>query len=282
MVTDSGILYAGRNLHTTAQMRWAGFRKVRNQVCKRIQRRIRALDLADVDAYLSYLNAHTDEWAVLDRSCRITISRFYRDPSMFDLLRRTLLPDLAESLLDTGRNCLNCWSIGCGSGEEPYSLAIVWELAIRPRFPDLALSVLATDTDLHLLDRARRACYSPSSVKDLPDDCKAQAFARESGIYRLQPEYKKNVLFLNHDLRTHTPRRRFDLILCRNLAMTYFDTSLQIEVLEQIWDRLLPGGAFVVGIKEALPTGFSRFEPWHEQLGIYRRSTSTTATKGNE
>ena len=110
-------------------LRWQGMRKVRGQVCKRIQRRLRDLALPDMAAYRAYLTNHPEEWRVLDEYCRITISRFYRDRAVFDYLQQTLLPKLAQQAMDQGDPTLRCWSAGCASGEEAYTLKILWELS---------------------------------------------------------------------------------------------------------------------------------------------------------
>ncbi|MFB3131394.1 MAG: CheR family methyltransferase, partial [Rhodothermales bacterium] len=112
-------------------MRWPGFRKVRRQVCKRVRRRMRTLGLDHTEAYRAYLEAHPDEWDVLDAMCRITISRFYRDRGVFDLLRATLLPQRAQRATD--ETTLRCWSAGCASGEEVYTLKILWLEDLQPR-----------------------------------------------------------------------------------------------------------------------------------------------------
>ena len=105
-------------------MRWAGFRKVRSQVCKRIRRRLTSLGLEDLDAYQRYLETHAGEWPHLDAMCRITISRFYRDREVWESLRRRALPALAAAAGERGDGVLRAWSAGCASGEEPYTLNI--------------------------------------------------------------------------------------------------------------------------------------------------------------
>src|SRR6185295_20147796 len=108
--------------------RWQGFRNVRGQVCKRIARRARELGLADLEAYRAHLEAHDDEWPVLDALCRVTISRFYRDRAVFDRLRLEILPAFAERAAARGESVVRAWSAGCASGEEPYTLAMIWSL----------------------------------------------------------------------------------------------------------------------------------------------------------
>jgi chemotaxis protein methyltransferase CheR len=118
------------------RMRWPGFRKVRNRVCKRVRRRLRELGLPDMASYQSWLDEHPGEWEVLDDYCHIPISR-YRDRSVFEHLRQNVLPRLAEAAQTLGEHALHCWSAGCASGEEVYSLKLIWEMDLAARFPNL-------------------------------------------------------------------------------------------------------------------------------------------------
>jgi chemotaxis protein methyltransferase CheR len=149
-------------------LRWAGFRKVRSTVCKRIAKRIRALDLADVDAYRGWLDAHHQEWLRLDAICRIPISRFWRDQCVFDSLACNVLPTLAATARDRGDRGLSIWSAGCASGEEPYSLRIAWSLDAGAAFPGLSVMIVATDIDEVMLTRAREGLYQRGSLRDMP------------------------------------------------------------------------------------------------------------------
>src|SRR5262245_46489236 len=106
-------------------LRWEGFRNVRGQVCKRIARRTAELGLGPIAASRPYLEAHPEEWSFVEGLCRVTISRFFRDRGVFDRLRLEILPELAVA---RSEGAVRAWSAGCASGEEPYTLAIVWQL----------------------------------------------------------------------------------------------------------------------------------------------------------
>lgn len=253
------------------RLRWPGFRKVRGQVCKRVRHRLQELALADVAAYRAYLESHPAEWEVLDGMCHITISRFYRDKGVFDFLARQVLPEIARMVLESGEKTLRCWSAGCASGEEPYTLALLWQLYLKPRFPDLAMRIVATDADAAMLKRAELACYRHGSVDDLPEDCLTQGFVRVEDEYCLRPVYRDEVEFLKQDLRCAVPDGTFHLVLCRNLAFTYFDDATQSEVLRRIHDKLRPDGVLVIGSHESLPQGASGFLAWSGKQGVYRR-----------
>jgi chemotaxis protein methyltransferase CheR len=240
-------------------LRWPGYRRVRGQVCKRIDRRIRALGLSDPAAYRTYLSGHAAEWATLDGLCSIPISRFYRDRAVFDALGEDVLPDLARRASVREPPVVRCWSAGCASGEEPYTLSLMWDRRIVARYPGTQLAVLATDLDGRLLERARLACYGRSSLRELPQDWIALAFERQGNLYCLRVRWKACVEFRVQDLRREQPTGDFDLVLCRNAAFTYFSEGVQRDVLARIGERLRSDGVLVIGRHERLPEGREAF-----------------------
>ena len=121
-------------------LRWQGFRKVHGQVCKRLRRRMNELGIEGFAAYRKRLDTHPEEWTVLDGLTHITISRFFRDKSIFEALERRVLPDIAARA-EAEKRQARFWSAGCASGEEPYTLKILWDLAVAPAFPGVECSV---------------------------------------------------------------------------------------------------------------------------------------------
>jgi chemotaxis protein methyltransferase CheR len=245
------------------RLRWEGFRKPRRQVCRRVRRRAAALGLSGLGAYRDHLLAHPDEWAILDGLCVVTISRFYRDRCLFDLLAREVLPELSRRAAAEERKTIDAWSAGCASGEEPYTLL----LAVEPG--ELDLHVLGTDLDERVLQRAERACYPPSSLKALPRS-RVAAFVERGEELCLRDDYRRRLTLRRHDVRHGIPDGPFDLVLCRNLAFTYFEPELQLAVGRAIADSLRPAGALVIGAHESLPAGLDGLEPWSESEGVYR------------
>jgi len=264
-------------------MRWRGFRKVRRQVRKRIVRRMRALGFDDLSAYRVRLENRPAEWAVLDSFCRISVSRFFRDKAVFRHLGTEVLPMLAESARRRNDRRLRCWSIGCASGEEPYTLRIIWRMQLAARFPQLDIDVFVTDADDGMLERAQRAKYPYTAVKDLPDDWIAACFEQQEQVYRLLPQYRKGVHFHRQDIRQQTPVDShgnpavFDLVLCRNLVFTYFDEPTQRSVLPGIARHIAPGGFLVIGKSETLPPGEFDLECRDERLKIFQKAPRGSA-----
>jgi chemotaxis protein methyltransferase CheR len=255
-------------------LRWSGFRKVRRQVCKRLQRRLAELTLSDLDAYRRYLTAHPAEWQLLDSFCRISISRFYRDRQIFEDLGAKVLPAINHLAAAGGAARVRIWSAGCASGEEPYTLALLWHFRL-PDHARLPLEIIATDLDPLLLERARAACYDAASLKELPDQWLTEAFRCRDHHFCLQPTYRSGVQFLRQDIRKETPAGAFHLVACRNLAFTYFAEPLQHEVLARIATVLQPGGFLVLGIHEMLPAGQTAFTSFQDNRFLFRKINPT-------
>ena len=227
------------------------------------------LGLGDASAYRARLEADPAEWAALDSLCRITISRFLRDRAVWDALVREVLPTLARAALARGDRELAAWSAGCASGEEPYGLSIAWELALQPHFPDLAFRIVASDADEAVLRRAGRACYAAGSLRELPASWREAAFEEREGSFCLRGGFRERVELRCEDVRVRQPEGPLDLVLCRNLAFTYFDARAQCEFLGRVAERLRPGGALVIGRHERLPEG-ARFAPWPGAPCVFR------------
>ena len=224
--------------------RWAGYRKVRRQVCRRVRGRVTELGLDGFEAYRQRLEDDPAEWQVLDGLTNVTISRFNRDRGVFELLAR-VIPHGAR-----------VWSAGCASGEEPYTLALLRD----------DLEILATDVDPAMLRRAEAGRYPASALRELPD---RDAF--RDGV--LDERVRRRVTFALHDVRDDPPAGPFDLVLCRNLVFTYFDEATQRAALQRF---ACVTSTLVIGAHEALPEGQRLFAPWAKC--VFRRSPDSPGT----
>jgi chemotaxis protein methyltransferase CheR len=256
------------------ELRWQGYRKVHRTVSKRLGRRIRELGLQGLSQYQAWLMVHPDEWAHLEVMCRIPISRFYRDRDVFEVMAVTVLPQSIVAAARRGIGAVRCWSAGCASGEEPYSMVLLWWFATA-HDPQIGLRIVATDADEVAIRRAESACYEASSLKDLPREWLAQAFHRSNASFCLNDGLREKVDFHLQDIKQAMPDGPFEIILCRNLVFTYFDETLQRAVLARILDRLAPEGFLVLGKHEALPADSGRLARLTSSVPIYRRTIPT-------
>jgi chemotaxis protein methyltransferase CheR len=210
-------------------LRWPGFRKVRKRVYKRVVRRIQELGLSGLSAYRVYLDTRGDEWAVLDGFCRIPISRFYRDRAVFQYLEEEVLPELGALAAHRGETELNCWSIGCAAGEEPYTLAIV------ASGPGLRLPTSVYASYYRRRPSLARAlgCYVDTSDRRRP----APSGLRpgRSGVVRREVPGWRDVRGAGH--APGGPTGAVDLILCRTWH-SYFDRPAQRPAtIVGVWRR---------------------------------------------
>jgi chemotaxis protein methyltransferase CheR len=251
-------------------LHWPGYRKVRGLVGKRLKRRLAGLGLCDLSAYADLLSRDPQERARFEAMCRIPISRFYRDRGTFDVIGRQLLPEAASRAAARGDSAVRCWSAGCASGEEPYTLAMAWHFNVAPEWPALGFTVIATDAEETMIERAEAACYNFSSLKELPPEWREQAFVRRGPLFCLTEGFRRNVRLLLQDIRHAMPDGPFDLILCRYLVFTYFDEALQRRFTGELRDRLVPGGCLVLGSHENLAADVVGLARLAANLPIFR------------
>jgi len=229
------------------------------------------LQLSDLAAYRERLEADPTEWRALDECCHITISRFFRDKGVFEALYARVLPDIATRAKREGRDA-RIWSAGCASGEEPYTLKILWELEIAHSCRDVFLSLIATDVEATMLARAQEGYFEASSLHELPQHFVEQAFDRAGSLYCVKPQFRQGIAFVQQDLRSQAPAGCFDLILCRYVAFTYFALPLQQQILARLLAQLLPNGYLVIGTHERLPSNGPALTPLYGVPQVFQRT----------
>jgi chemotaxis methyl-accepting protein methylase len=209
------------------------------------------LGLRDYDEYLDHVAAHPEESTRLAGLLAVTISRFFRDREDWKALDELVIGELAACGRRDGRP-VRAASLGSASGEEPYTLRILW----TERAPGVPLDLLAADVRTDVLARAAAAVYTATSVHSVPDDLLARYFTREPGnVYRLDRRIADAVRLVELDFTRDPLPGPFDLLLCRNAAFTYLGAARQQEVADRLLGALVPGGFLMIGGGERLPAG---------------------------
>jgi chemotaxis protein methyltransferase CheR len=270
-VTDAEFVAFLRLALPQLGLRWEGFRKVRRRVECRLARRLRALALPDLAAHRHRLETDHAEWDFFDAACRLTISRFWRDRGVFEALAQIVLPTLADLACARGERVVRCWSAGCASGEEAYSVRLAWEKRAAVSFPGLVLHVLGADADPRVLERARIACFPPGALRDLPTPWTERALERRGALYCLRFDLRGGFEFRCEDLRRRVAEESFHVVLCRNVAFTYFSDALQRDLAVRLTECIPPGGALLLGAHEQLPASLPALLPWPVAPGLLRR-----------
>lgn len=218
---------------------------LRRNIRRRVVRRMESRGVHDFRSYLSLLRGNPGEWEFLRPLLTVTISRFFRNRRVFETVASHVLSPLAAK-----GDPVCAWSAGCASGEEAFTLRILWE-ELPGSKPDL--SIVATDIDEECLRRAGEGFYPESSIREVSGEIVERYFREEEGGYHLREAVSRSVTFRRHDLLCESPPGEFDLVLCRNAAFTYFAVPRRIEIARAIAAAVPPGGCLVLGRTEKLP-----------------------------
>jgi len=245
---------------------WAGFRKVRKGVKKRIGRHMQEVGCRSVEEYIEAVNRNREVRVQFECVMTVSISRFFRDRGLWRDVREGILPVLAKS-----PHSVKVWCAGCASGEEVYSFKILWG-RLRgedTHLPDL--SILATDLCPAYLERARAAVYPPGSLRDVPETIRSACFEKNSaGKHALKSEIKEGIEWRVHDLLSDPPGNTFDLIFLRNNLLTYYKDEIKIPAFTKVVGSLSTGGFLIIGSHERMPIEPSNLEPWKENGFVFQ------------
>jgi len=217
---------------------------------RRIAVRMRAKGVHTYRDYMRVLDREPDEYDQLIDALTINVTKLFRNWDVYAAIARHVVPAVWKRNGDRMR----AWSAGCASGEEPYSLGVLFHryaTTIGDGGRLRALEIVATDLDPRILDVARRGRFDEPSFGDTPADLRAGYFS--SGMpAEITPAVRALVTFARHDLlRDPPPRQAFELIVCRNVII-YFDRESQERLIERFAHALAPGGFLVLGKVETL------------------------------
>jgi len=248
-------------------LQWRPFQK--RNIKRKIERRIAEIGLSHFEEYLLRVQKDPTEKNRLSKVLTVTISRFFRDQEVFNTIEASVIPTIIK---ERGEGDFKIWSIGCASGEEPYSLSILWKEKLEKIWPPIHFSILATDIDESLLERAKKGRYKKSSVKEVPEDIIKNYFRMENGFYILDQAIRKYIEFKRHDIIHEGSFSGMDIVFCRNLAFTYFSKEAQMDILKKIAESLRGKGYLVIGKDESLPLTYpTLFVPVFPLEKIYEK-----------
>jgi two-component system, chemotaxis family, CheB/CheR fusion protein len=245
----------------------------RTSLGRRIRKRMQEVGIAEYADYLDLLEATPDEFEALFDTILINVTRFFRDPPIWDYLRDDVIPELLGRI---GENSsLRIWSAGCASGEEPYTLAMVLAEALGEAEYLERVKVFATDVDETELDEARHAVYDERRVTSVPEPMRERFFERlEDGSYMFRKELRRSVIFGRNDLTRDAPISRLDMLVCRNTLM-YFNSDAQQEILRRLHLALRDDGILILGKSETLLSFTDTFEPIDLSKRVFRKVPGT-------
>ena len=246
------------------------FRRYRkNTLRRRIQRRMGLNQVEQLADYLELLRGNRVEIQALRRDLLICVTRFFRDAVAWDVLRHRVLRELAVG--ERGDSPLRAWVPGCATGEEAYTLAMLFHEQIAAAGSRRRLQIFATDVAEDALDVARAGIYPPSIENDVSAARLEMFFTREGDQYRVSKRLRESVVFAEQNVLAQPPFSRLDLVCCRNLLI-YLEPEAQQRVMIVFQYALKEGGTLFLGNSETIGAAKPLFVPVSKKWRIFRRT----------
>jgi two-component system CheB/CheR fusion protein len=241
---------------------------------RRIGRRMAIHALATLRQYADFLRHNKQEIDLLFKELLIGVTSFFRDPAVWQRLGK-MLPELLASRSPEKK--LRAWVVGCSTGEEAYSLAMVFAETVQdlPQYRDFTLQIFASDLSAEALATARRGQYPAAISAVVSAERLARFFTARDGQYQVNKSIRDVVLFANHDVLLDPPFTRLDLLSCRNL-MIYFDTPLQRRILPLFHYAMRPGAVLLLGGSESIGRMNRLFAAGDSKLRLYHRQENVS------
>lgn len=235
---------------------------------RRIQRRMGLAAVSEMATYLDMLRVDPAELELLAKDLLINVTSFFRDTPVFEKLAAKIVPDLVRD--QPAGLPLRIWIAGCSTGEEAYSLAMLFREAIIASKRDIKLQVFASDVDADAIATARDGVYPETIASDISEDRLARFFVKEDQGYRVSPELRAAVVFTVQDVLSDPPFSRIDMISCRNLLI-YLGPEAQAKVIALFHFALRPDGILLLGNAETIGNNENRFQIISKPERLYRQ-----------
>lgn len=241
----------------------------RSTTCRRIERRMAIHTLTTLSKYARFLANNPQELDLLFKELLIGVTEFFRDKPVWQYLADTVLPTLLEKLTETH---FRIWVVGCSTGEEAYSMAMLFYEALSAHDIEqhISLQIFATDLSQDAITFARQGRY-PLAIKSIISAERLDKFfTAHENHYQIKPYIRDSILFAEHDVILDPPFTKLDLLLCRNLLI-YFDSKLQQQLLPLFHYSLNPNGMMLLGSAETVGKLENLFTPLHSKFRFYTK-----------
>ena len=239
-----------------------------NTIHRRIERRMAVHQLGKISDYVHYLQDNPIEIKTLFKDLLITVTNFFRDAKAFDALDKKVVTAILETRpRDTN---IRVWVPGCATGEEAYSVAMLFDEVMQTLKKHFNVQIFATDIDKEAIEKARLGVYPDSIAADVSAKRLKRFFVPQENAYRIKKQIREMVVFAVQSITKDAPFSKLDLVCCRNLLI-YLDSTLQKKVLPLFHYTLNPGGFLFLGTSETIGDFSDRFSPVDMKWKIFKR-----------
>ncbi|WP_410666161.1 CheR family methyltransferase [Amycolatopsis sp. lyj-84] len=248
----------------------------RTSLARRIQKRMQTVKIAGYSEYRDFLELNAEEFPELFNTILINVTSFFRDPEAWTFLQKTVVPELVAKVAVTDE--IRIWSAGCSSGEEAYSLAMIFAEHLGIEESTQRVKIYGTDVDEEALREARTGLYSSRVLERLPEDLRVKYFEPSGNLFAFRRDLRRRVIFGRHDITRDAPISRVDLLACRNTLM-YFNVEAQAKIIERFHFALNEGGHLLLGKAEMLLSDGVRFDVADMRNRVFKLRTGGTTVR---
>jgi len=238
---------------------------------RRIERRLAVHQIAKIADYIKYLEKDSAEVDILFKDMLIGVTSFFRDTEPFKILKEQFLPGFLKNRQPD--SLIRIWIVGCSTGEEAYSLAILFLEVMELVKQHHNVQFFASDIDADAIERARQGVYPDSIAADVSKERLNKYFVKEDNTYRIKKQIREMIVFAVQNVIKDPPFSKIDLISCRNLLI-YMDTPLQKKVMPLFHYTLKPDGIMLLGTSESIGEFTDLFSPFNNKWKIFKRLES--------
>ena len=239
---------------------------LRRQVARRMA--LAALPADQIDKYLKLLQKSSAEVSLLAKDLLVQVTSFFRDKAVFDVLGETVIPELIRN--HPADRPIRIWTAGCSTGEEIYSIAMVFQEELAKGKRNIGLQLFASDIDAGAIARARDGRYPETIESCVSKGRLARFFLKEAHGYRVSPDLRSTIVFAVHDVLTDPPFAQLDMVSCRNLLI-YLRPAAQMRVLSFLHFALRPSGILMLGNAETPGKVEGSYDVVSKPGRLYRR-----------
>ena len=263
---DRGFEALLEHLARHREIDFSGYKQ--SNLFRRVMGRLHVAGLGNCADYLAYLDEHPEEYTTLFDSILINVTGFFRHEAAWGYVGDALLPQLLA--IKPAAEPVRVWSAGCASGEEVYTLAMLFAEAVGPEAFRHRVKFYATDVDEEALAQARQGAYNDQDLEPVPAALRTRYFETAGSRHVIRPDLRRVIVFGRHDVLRDAPISRVDLLVCRNTLM-YFDTEAQGRILARFRMALVEAGYLFLGKAELIPRHTHVFHPVNLKHHIFQR-----------
>ena len=248
----------------------------KSTINRRIERRMNIHQINNINQYVRYLSENSPEIDLLFKELLIGVTSFFREPDSFAVLKDKVISHLLKN--KKGKETIRVWVVGCSTGEEAYSIAIVFrecldELGTKG---NLKIQIYATDLDNEAISIARTGTYPANIAQDVSEERLQRFFIKEDGNYRIRSEIREMIVFAQQNVLADPPFTRLDMLSCRNLLI-YLSPETQKKLMPLFHYSLNPGGLLLLGSSESIGGFIDHFSPLDNKWKLFERRENLAA-----